>query len=446
MSSPQSPKPSRSLLTPSDLSPDQIKAVAELQRLQKCCLWAKPGAGKTTVALTAVDGLFCSKVLIVGTKRIIDLVWRQEAAAWSHLKDCTFEMITGTPAQRLAKLQSPAQYHLINYELLEWLVDATKGAWPYDAIIFDEVSKMKAPGTNRFIKMRQVIGAVPVRIGLTGTPRGNSILGLWGQLFMTAGPVLAPTMSDYKARWFYPVDDKRLIWRPNAGAEAEIKRIAAPYVHVPPENKTTDDAIINPVMIELPPAAQAIYDELERELMVSVDGKDIIATNEAIMRGKLLQVSSGAVYDHGTSNWTHLHDAKLDALEELLDELDGEQVLIFYRFKHEQERLQARWPKMTNDIRRWLGGSPQLLGLHPQSGGHGLNLHVGGCCTQVWLSLPDSLELWEQGNHRLARTGQEREVTAHVLTVAGGVEEKLVRSLAGLARMEAQLIEDVRNG
>jgi hypothetical protein len=402
------------------------------------------------VTLTAVDGLFCEKVLIVGTKRIIDLVWRQEAAAWSHLAGCTFEMITGTPAQRLKKLtESTAQYHLINYELLEWLVDAFKELdipFPYDGIIFDEVSKMKAAGTNRFIKMRQVIGKVPVRIGMTGTPRGNSVLGLWGQMFMTAGPVLAPTMSDYKARWFYPVDDKRLIWRPNAGAEAVIKEVVAPYVHVMPENKTTDDAVINPVMIELPAAAQAVYDTLERELMVEVGGKDIIAVNEAIMRGKLLQASSGAVYEHGSTNFIHLHDAKLDALEELLDELDGEQVLLFYRYKHEQDRLQARWPKMTNDINRWLQGGPQLLGLHPQSGGHGLNLHVGGCCTQVWFSLPDSLELWEQGNHRLARKGQTRQVTAHVLTVAGGVEEKLVRYLAGLARAEKQMIEDVRNG
>jgi len=444
MSSPLLPKPSRSLLTPSDLSPDQKAAVAELQRLQKCCLWAKPGSGKTAVALTAVDGLFCERVLIVGTKRIIDLVWRQEAEAWSHLKDCTFEMITGTPAQRAQKLKSPAQYHCISYENLVWLVDATKGKFPYDAIIFDEITKMKAAGTNRFIKMRQVIGKVPVRIGLTGTPRGNSMLGLWGQMFMTAGPVLAPTMSDFKARWFYPVDNRRLIWRPVAGAEAAIKEVVAPFVHVMPDPPVAHDARINPVMIELPPTAQAVYDTLERELMVEVEGKDIIATNEAIMRGKLLQASSGGIYEQGSVNWVHIHDAKLDALDDLLEELDGEQILVAYRYKHELERIMARWPEATIDIGAWLKGRNQMLVLHPASAGHGLNLHTGGCCTQVWFSLPDSHELFVQMNHRLARTGQERAVTAHVLTVAGGVEEKLVRYLAGLARAEAQMIEDVR--
>lgn len=386
-----------------------------------------------------------SKVLIVGTKRICELVWQQEAAQWEHLQDCTFELLFGTPAQRVAKLNSDAQYHLINYELLPWLADEIgKEQWPYEAVIFDEISKMKSPSAVRFKKIKKPILDVPIRFGLTGTPRGNSMLGVWSQLYCTNGPSITKTYTEFKQRWFFPVDDKRLIWIPRPDSEKEIRKAARPYAYATPLETAAPEAKVNVIPVLLPKKAMTEYRKLEQELEIEFDSGDVVrALTGGVMRGKLLQISSGAVYTDDQESFVELHDAKLEALDELIDEIQGEQLLVFYRFKHELARLKKRHKVATIDeVNAWLEGEYQVIALHPASAAHGLNLHVGGCATAVWMTLPDSQELWEQGNRRLARKGQTKDVVSHILTVADTVEDRIAKSLESHGNLQNLLMEE----
>lgn len=404
--------------------------------------------GKTAIALTAVDDLFPDKVLIVGTKRIIELVWRQEAARWDHLKNCTFDALTGPPAKRQNILeQSEATYLLINYELLPWLADTLHGSpWPFDAVIFDELSKMKTPGAKRVKKLRKPIQDVPIRIGLTGTPRGNSLEGLWSQTLMVSGPVLEKTFTSFRSKYFFPVDADRRIWRPFERTDAELTERMKPYVHALPIDQASPEAQINVIPITLPSKARTAYATLHAEYKVELEGDVIKALFEGVMRNKLLQITSGAVYTEDDM-YVVTHDAKLDALADLVDELQGGQLLIFYRFRHELERIQQRFDVAAIDqVDSWLNGDKQLLAVHPASAAHGLNLHTGGCSTAVWMTLPDSQELWEQGNRRLARTGQTQQVISHVITAANTVEDTVARQLAEHGTKQNELMEGTRNG
>jgi len=431
-----------------ELSIAQNAAIDELVRRRRASLWAKPGSGKTVVAATAVADMFEGPTLVVATKRIAELVWRQELAAWDHLAHLEPVLLFGSPAVREKLLASSADFYLINYELLPWLADTLRGGpWPFASIIWDEVSKMKWPGTRRFKKVRTPVQDIPVRIGLTGTPRGNSILGLWGQSFVTCATPehtpLAQSMGHYKARWFYPVDPDRRVWRPLSGAEEEIRGMSDRYAYSMPRETAAPEARVVPVSVTVNAATRRLYAALEADLSVEIGGHEIVAVEPSVNRGKLLQLCSGAIYTTADrSHWVQVHDAKIEALGEIVEEMQGEPLLVFYRFRHELERMQNLIPGLLTieDAEKWLreGGT---LAVHPESAAHGLNLHVGGCSTSVWFTLPDSQELWEQGNRRLARKGQKEEVRALVLALQNTIEDNVARNLAAHGRLQDALID-----
>ena len=411
-------------------------------------LWAKPGSGKTAIALTAVDDMLPDKVLIVGTKRIIQHVWAAEAKQWEHLQHCTFAWLQSTPKQRLKVLQdSDATYLLINYELLPWLADELAGSpWPFDAVIFDELSKMKTPGAKRVKKLRKPIQQVPVRIGLTGTPRGNSMLGLWSQALMTSGPVLGRTFTEFRSRWFYPVDVERRIWKPLAHTEEGLTAEVKPYAYAMPLEEATPEARINLISVTLPKQARDAYTDLMTEHKAEIEGQEVKALFDGVMRNKLLQITSGAVYTN-EDEYVVSHTAKIDALADLVEELEGEQAVIFFRYRHELERIREAFPDCCtiDELDEWLEQKHQLIAVHPASAAHGLNMHVGGCCTAIWMTLPDSQELWEQGNRRLARKGQKNQVVSHVIAAVGTVEDTVSRQLRDHGTKQNELIEGVSN-
>ena len=435
------------MLTRADMSTIQTDAIDAIQQRRKLAVWSKPGSGKTVIALTAVEEMFLERVLIVGTKRIVEHVWRQEAALWEHLQHLEMDLLTGTPKQREKTLrESNARYLLINYELLPWLLDLLKRDLSmFEGIIFDELSKMKAPASKRFKKMRIPILKVPVRIGLTGTPRGNSMMGLWSQTYCTHGPVLGETFTHFKTRYFFPVDQNRVIWIPYADTEDRLRNKMKPYAYVTPPEAASPEAKINLVPVGLPPVVKKLYEELERELTVDHSGVELTAIEPAQMRNKLLQISSGAVYHGLESEWVHVHDAKIDALGDLVDEMQGDQLLIFFRYRHELERIQKRIPDVVgiDKVDDWLNGKHCNLCVHPASAAHGLNLHVGGASQACWYSLPESQELWEQGNRRLARKGQKKQAISHVLFAVNTKEEKVADALKSHGRLQDLLLETV---
>ena len=436
------------LLKRADLSTEQSNAVEALTRMRRGNLWAKPGSGKTVVAATAVTDMFEGPTLVVATKRIAELVWRQELALWEHLQHLEAALLFGTPKQRDKILASSADFYLINYELLPWLADELHGEpWPYRSILFDEISKLKWAGTRRFKKLRRPVLDIPVRIGMTGTPRGNAVMGVWGQTYMAAAThehvPLAPSMGHFKAKWFHPVDKERRIWRPNTGGEAEVRAAAAKYAHSMPRSSAAPEAKVVPVSVSVPTSVRRQYAALEADLCLTVDGYEILAPEAGTVRGKLLQLCSGAIYTNpDRSHYANVHDAKAEALGDIIDDMQGEPLLVFYRFRHELERMQARYPDIMtiNDTDSWLkhGG---ILMVHPESAAHGLNLHVGGCSTSVWFTLPDSQELWEQGNRRLARKGQREEVVAMVLAIQNTIEDTIARNLASHGKLQDELID-----
>lgn len=446
------------LLKRDDLSYEQEHAIDVLCKRRRASLWAKPGTGKTVVGATAVTDMFEGPTLVCATRRICELVWRQEFDRWEHLQHLETRLLTGssTPKVRERRLSEPADFYLVNYELLPWLADLLKGTpWPFGSIVFDEISKMKWPGTRRFKKLRQPVLDIPVRIGLTGTPRGNAVLGLWGQGYMSAAmrtddpeePVQAPfarTMGRFKGKWFTPVDEHRRVWRPlDSTVEPELHQMARPWAYAMPRASAAPEAKVVPVPVSVPAAVRKLYAKLEADLAVTIDGHEIEAPEAGTLRGKLLQLCSGAIYtDRERTHWARVHDAKLDALEEIVDEMQGAPLLALYRFRHELDRMRERLGDILtiDDTEAWLknGGT---LAVHPASAAHGLNLHVGGADTLVWFTLPDSQELYEQGNRRLAREGQENEVRALVLAIQNTIEDSVARNLAAHGRLQDALLD-----
>jgi hypothetical protein len=436
------------LLRRDDLSTAQERAVYEIKTRRRLSLWAKPGTGKTVVAATGVTELFEGPTLVTATKRIAELTWRQEFDRWEHLQHLEAVLLFGSPKVRERLLASTADFYLINYELLPWLADTlAPGPWPFSSIIFDEVSKLKWPGTRRFKKIRKAVLDIPVRVGLTGTPRGNAILGMWGQTYVTTATreetPLAPTMGRYKARWFHSVDKDRRVWRPNSGAEEEIHSLMPAYAFAMPRETAAPEAKVVPVPIKISAATRRLYEQLANDLAVEIDGHLIEAVEQSVNRQARLQFCSGAIYvNPDRTDWVVTHDAKIEALCDIVDDMQGEPLLVFYRFRHELARMQDAIPgiKTVDQADDWIenGG---VIAMHPEAGAHGLNLHVGGCSTQVWTTLPDSQELWEQGNRRLARKGQTEEVRALVLAIQNTVEDNVARSLAMHGRMQDKLID-----
>lgn len=438
------------------MTEQQRRVVAVLQRERQHTVWAKPGNGKTVIALTAVEDEYPSKCLIVGTPRICELVWRQETLQWSHLKHIHDEMQWlkgGSPRAREKLLaDNSIRYQLISYDLLHWLKEVYKGQpWPYDAVIFDEITKLKSPGSRRFKAVRNTTKSIPTRIGLTGTPRGNSLLGVWSQIHAVSGPVLAPTHTHFKRKWFYPVDELKRIWRPEAGSEAEIRAACKPYALAIPRDTSVKMANIVPRQFKLQPKILKLYTQLEDELEIEVNGHEVRGMTPEALRDKLLQICSGAVYtglpEEGKRDRPYevLHNDKIDALEDLIEESNGDQMLVFYRYRHELHRARERFGSDLTDskgVDDWLQGRKMILALHPEQGAHGLNLHVGGATQQTWITMTDSQELWEQGNARLARKGQTKDVVSHILCAHNTREEQVARALRDHTSLQDLLMKE----
>lgn len=415
------------------------------------------GLGKTVITLTAVKELMfdrfeVKKPLVIAPLRVASNSWPDEIGKWDHLKDLTYSVATGSEAERRKALLTKADLYIINRENVTWLVEKSGLPFDYDMIIVDELSSFKSHQSKRFKSLLKVRPKVKRMVGLTGTPASNSLMDLWAEFrLLDMGKRLGRYIGQYRRDYFTP--DKRnaqiiFSYKPLPGAEEAIyKKISDITISM----KSADflkmpDLFVNEVPVRLSPSERALYDKLKRDMVLSLRGKEIDAVNAASLSGKLLQMANGAVYDENQET-VLIHERKLDALEDLLEDANGRPVLIAYWFKHDLERIKGRFPvreiKTGKDISDWNEGKIPVAMIHPASAGHGLNLQAGGS-TLIWFGLTWSLELYQQTNARLWRQGQKEPVVIHHIIAEGTIDENVMAALRRKEKTQDSLIRAVK--
>lgn len=430
-----------------DLFRHQRVACGLIQTNKNVALLMRPGSGKTAATLFGfLDSGFST--LIVAPLAVTRSVWQEEAKDWEDLAHLTFTLIRGTPAQRFKQLQQQTDYHIINYDLLPWLAKAVKLSERYNAIIFDELSMMKSPSSKRFKSIRFQLDKIPSKVGLTGTPMGNSMLGFWSQLHCVAGSdnPLGRTYTNFKPRYFQQGGYMGREWLPYPWTQQQLLADAKPYASSFDLAQEYGGLNYKSIPFKMPLHVEQKYKELVSTFVLKLAQEEkLIAPSIAVMSNKLKQLESGAVY--GEDRKIHqFHTAKLDAVEALVNELQGDPLLIFYEFKHELDRLKHRFPNIAVgpspvNMQLWNRGQLPLWALHPKSAGHGLNLQQGGA-NMLFFTAPWSYELWEQSKGRLYRTGQTR--TVYIYTFKGApVGDRVIKQLQSHQRVDAKTFSDL---
>ena len=409
--------------------------------------------------LTAVDKLLHDyledgPVLVIAPKRVAENTWSKEASKWEHLKHLKVSRVMGTEKQRLAALNAKADLYVINRENVVWLVDLLGQRWPFPIVIIDELSSFKSAQAKRFKALRRVRGRIKRIIGLTGTPRPNSLEDLWPELYLLdQGDRLGRTLTQFRARYLLPDKMNGHIvysYKPREGAEAEVyDRLADICLSIKKEDVLQlPGQIYEDVELTPPPALLKKYKKFERDKVMEcldADG-EVVAGSEAALTNKLLQFANGAIYD--MDGQVHeLHTVKLDALEEMLEEAGGEPVLVLYAYKHDADRIRKRIDcralDTPEDIDAWNRGEIPVALAHPASIGHGLNLQDGGHII-IWYGLTWSLELYQQANERLNRPGQQHVCRIYHLILKGTHDERVLKALESKDKGQAAAIEALR--
>lgn len=412
-------------------------------------LFLDMGLGKTVVTLTATHILkfqrwAVSKCLVVAPKKVAEATWSKEAEKWDHLRDLRIIPVLGSTAKRIRALNTPGDVWVINRENVPWLVEYYRNSWPFDMVVLDESSSFKNHNSKRFKALKLVRHLIRKIVELTGTPAPNGLEDLWAQIYLLdGGERLGKTISSYRDAFFtqdysHPGQMYRT-YSPQTGAEDRIKAaISDICISMKAEDYLTlPDFIEDVVPVVLDEKARKAYNKLEREMLLEVDGQTVTAGTAAVLNGKLLQLCSGAVYDI-SGEVLQVHDCKVEAFLEVIEQLHGEHALVFYWFQHERDRLlqalqktgkQVRVYRGPEDEQLWNSGQVNVLLAHPASCAYGLNLQQGGH-HEIWFGYPNwALELYQQANARLYRQGQTQPVISHLLVVQDSMDEDVVASL-----------------
>lgn len=430
-------------------------------------LFLDMGLGKTSICLMAIKELMyrefsITKVLVVAPLRVARDTWPAEVRKWEEVSGLRVSVLIGTSKEREAALQRNADIYTINRENLKWLVDyleSHRKKWPFDMVILDELSSFKNPKSLRFKALRRVRPYIKRIVGLTGTPASNGLMDLWAEVAaVDGGKRLGRFIGNYRASYFTP--DRMnpytgivYSYSLRPGAEEEIyDRIsditismkAKDYLHMP-------GAVMVKHEVTMDKSERSVYEKLKEELVTTVKGEEITASNAAVLSGKLLQLASGAIYsDDGKI--MNIHEKKLDMLSDLVEQANGKPVLVAYWFKHDHERIMKRLTdegyhprdlKTSKDIEDWNKGDIEVGLISPASAGHGLNLQEGGHIL-IWYSMIWSLEMYQQTNHRLDRQGQKEVVSIHHIITKGTVDEDVMRALDEKDVTQEKLIAAVK--
>ncbi len=389
---------------------------------------------------------------MIAPLRVARDTWPTEIEKWDHLNGLTYTVAVGSEEQRKSALLKQAQLYIINRENVEWLISRSGIPFDYEMVVIDELSSFKSHQAKRFkslLKARPLIKRV---VGLTGTPSSNGLMDLWAEYrLLDMGQRLGRFIGKYREDYFSP--DKRnqqivFSYKPKPGAEEMIyQRISditismkgSDYLKLP-------ELVINEVPVRLSEKEMETVETMKRDLVAMIKGEEISAANAAALSGKLLQMANGAVYDDEGAA-IHIHDRKLEALEDLIEAANGKPVLIAYWFRHDLARIKERFAVETLDssdsIKKWNNGEIPIAVIHPASAGHGLNLQAGGS-TLIWFGLTWSLELYQQTNARLWRQGQRETVVIHHLIAKDTIDEKVMKALKDKDNTQAALIDAVK--
>lgn len=427
--------------------------------------------GKTVSLLTAVLQMFESgtltrgvdAVLVIAPIRVARAVWAQEAADWDHLQGLKVSRILGSAAERVAAIKVKADVYVLNIENVTWFFQEAMPQyikhyrqWPWKVLIVDESSKFKHNSTKRFAAIRHKLKWFRRRYLLTGTPRSKSLLNVWSQIYLLdEGARLGTSFNRFKERFFMAIDYERRTWEPRQGADEYVQNLirditlrldAADWLQLP---RVPEPSI---VWVDLEPRERAMYDQFEREMFTQLDANtDLMVFNAATVSGKCHQMANGAVYYDPLvrDRYKVIHDLKLDALEEVLAECQGN-VMIAYQFRHDLERIRERLhpikvPTLKDDteytIDQWNKGKIPYLGVQPASVAHGLNLQFGGH-TITYFALTWVTEDFIQMIYRLRRPGQVSDFISLIpIMTRGTVDEAIYWSNRNNLRQERSFLD-----
>jgi SNF2 family DNA or RNA helicase len=391
------------------------------------------------------------RVLVIAPLRVAKSVWKQETAKWEHLSHLKLSVVTGTDKKRRKALNAKAHIYVINRENIVWLVTACKGKWPFDAVIVDESSSFKSPSSKRFRALKAVCHLPRIMILLTGTPSPNGLMDLWSQMYLIdQGQTLGKTVTGYRQRFFVP-NYLGYGWNPKLDIDATIHKLIEPivismraedYIEVPPRIDLME-------VIELPNQIMNKYEQFEKQLFLECDNGDTLeAMSTAILANKLLQFANGAIYID-EKIWRELHTAKLEALKELVEENQGENILIAYNYRHDLDRIKLLLPeaivlgKDPRTIDRWNQGVVPIMLAHPGACGHGLNLQDGGSVL-IWFGLTWNLEHYQQMIARLYRQGQTQPVRVVHIVAKETIDDRVLSVLIRKNAVQEDLLKALR--
>ena len=421
------------------------------------------GLGKTVCTLTAIEHLMydtfeVSKVLIVAPLRVAKVTWSDEIDKWDHLSHLIYSVAVGSEKERLSALKKKADLYMINRENLQWLIEKSGLPFDYDMVVLDELSSFKSWQSKRFRAFMKVRPKVQRVVGLTGTPSSNGLMDLFAEFkCLDMGERLGRFITQYRNAFFIPDRMNGQVvysYKLRPFAEEEIyRRIGDITISMKAlDHLKMPELIENRYPVYMDDGEKQQYESMKKDLILPyLENETITAANAAALSGKLCQMANGAVYsDEGSV--AHIHDRKLDALEDIIEAAQGP-ILLCYWFKHDLERitkkldeLKVEYARISSDgsIRMWNEGKFQVGLIHPASAGHGLNLQAGGNHI-VWFGLTWSLELLEQTNARLWRQGQRAEtVVVQYLVTAGTIDERILDAISKKEKDQNALIDAVK--
>lgn len=460
--------------------PYMTRAVEHLCSRHAGGLPLRPGGRKTSITLAAFKRLRdegrAQTMLVIAPLRVCRQTWRQEAAKWEEFKDLKFSLLHGDKKEE--RLKDDADIWLINPEGTKWLADKFLGrSLPFDIVTIDELTRFKNSQADRSKSLRPRLGKVPYRWGLTGSLAPNGYMDLFGQMLMLDdGAALGRYITHYRDMYFMLGFDG-FTYDLMPGAEKRIVDRIRPYWF---QMRDEDYAQLPPLVddpkeIILAAPQRKLYDKMKRDMIAQLPEGIITAANSAACYSKLSQMANGAVYvgdDKAVASV--IHDQKLDVIDELVEELNGEPLLVAYEFNHDLARLQEWYTKKYATkadpnpvlpylgkgttakqedqwVREWNQGKLPILAAHPASAGHGLNMQGASACNVAWFSIPWDYELYDQFIRRIRRDGTlATQIFNHLLIVKGTIDELKLAALrdkdltqVGLMRaLNAEILRD----
>ena len=404
------------------------------------------------------DSFEVGKVLVIGPLRVCNSVWPEEHGKWDGLDFLHLSVVTGSAKERETALREPADVYVVNRENVKWLVDYLDD-WPFDMIVIDELSSFKNHKSQRWKALRKVLPKIHRIVGLTGTPASNGLMDLWAETYLIdKGERLGRFIGWYREAFFKPAGMNPYTgvvynYLPRPGAEEKIySRIGDITVSM----KAADHLKMPEVVtvshsVDMSLSERELYDSMKKEMVVNLDGESVDAANAAVLSGKLLQMANGEIYSDN-SEALLIHDRKLEMLGDLIEQANGQNVLVAYWYQHDHDRIREyltelgykpRDLKSDQDIVDWNAGKIQVALISPASAGHGLNIQKGGHIL-IWFSMIWSLEMYQQTNARLWRQGQKEVVTVHHIVCRDTVDEDVLKALEHKDTTQQNLIAAVK--